>query len=104
MPKGDVVQNVEPRDALLVRELCGVALPAAASPRGYAGVGFVALRALHVPRIAVCRTRRNASVALVCRAAALLFDAGVIEVVIEVTPQLWQIGAAGAEDTLAVGS
>ena len=99
----DVVQDVEPRDALLGEQLRGVALRLL-EQRGedVAGVHLVPLRALHVENRRLQHpTERDGLLWLALLAAALPLDR-FVEVGAERAAERRKVRAAGREDAFAV--
>ena len=99
----DVLEHVEPGDAVLGQQLRGVGLRLL-QDRGadVAGFDLGALRALHVQHRGLedaAKRRRLLRLALI--AALLLLDR-VAQVGVQLAAQLRQVGAAGGEDALAV--
>ena len=101
---GNEVEDVEPGDALLGQELGRMALRLLENRRqDVAGVGFVPLRALDMEnRRLQHAAKRHRLLGVARRAAALALDR-FVEVGAERAPQRRQVGAAGGEDSLAVG-
>ena len=100
----DVLEHVEPRDALLRQQLRGVGLGLLQDRRAdVAGLHFAALRALHVQHRGLQHAaERRRLLRLALLAALELFDR-LAEVRVEVAAQARQVGAAGGENPLAVG-
>ena len=103
-PVRDVLEHVEPRDALLGEQLRGMRLRLL-QDRGadVARFDLGALRALDVQHGGLQHAaERGGLLGLALVAALLLFDR-LAEIRVEIAAQAGQIGAAGGENALAVG-
>ena len=99
----DEVEDVEPRDVVLAEQLSGVGLRLL-QHRGndVAGVCHVALRALHMQDGGLQHAAECHRLLRVLRGATLLLFDRLVEILVEVAAQLWQVDTAGGENGFTV--